>query len=250
MTSPSPAPITKAVILAGGLGTRLAPLTNLTPKPILPIGESTILEIQLHALKRHGYREVFIATNYLHESVVAKIGDGSDYGLAVSFSREEKRLGTCGPLSLLRQVLDQPFAMMNGDILTSIDLTRFGTFALSRNADLTVATKEINIPFRFGRVIAEGDYVTNIEEKPDFKQEVLAGIYAMRPQALDVVPDDTYFGMDSMIKTMMSARRPVAKYQMQEYWVDIGQLDDYELAKEMFASKNAGEVLSALPTKG
>jgi NDP-mannose synthase len=247
MNTANQPPIDKAVILAGGLGTRLAPLTTLTPKPILPIGESTILEIQLHALHKHGVSEVYIATNYLHESVVAKIGDGSDYGLKVRFSRETKRLGTCGPLSLLRHQLDRPFAMMNGDILTSIDITRFGTFALSKNAALTVATKEINIPFRFGRVLAEGDYVVDIEEKPDFKQEVLAGIYAMTPAALELVPDDTYFGMDELIKTMMATHRPVAKYKMTEYWVDIGQLDDYELAKEMFASKDADAVLSSLP---
>ena len=240
--------VSKAVILAGGLGARLRPLTNMVPKPLLPIGESTILEIQLNTLHGHGIKEVFIATNYMHESVVERIGDGSRYGLQVTFSREVQRLGTCGPITLLKERLTEPFFLMNGDILTSIDFTRLGAFAASKNSALTVVTKEINIPFRFGKVVADGDYIVDIQEKPDFKQEVLAGIYAMTPDVFGFVPDDTYYGMDNLIKDMMAREAPVAKYLMSEYWIDIGQLDDYEMAKEMFAAKDAAEVLAILPT--
>lgn len=240
--------VTKAVILAGGLGARLRPLTNMVPKPLLPIGESTILEIQLNALQQHGVREVFIATNYMHESVVERIGDGSRYGLDVTFSREEKRLGTCGPITLLKDRLSEPFFMMNGDILTSINFSRLGAFAADRKSALTVVTKEINIPFRFGKVVAEGDYIVDVEEKPNFKQEILAGIYAMTPDVFRFVPLDTYYGMDNLIKDMMASHAQVAKYLMSEYWIDIGQLDDYEMAKEMFAAKDAAEVLATLPT--
>jgi NDP-mannose synthase len=234
MTSRSRTTYTKAVILAGGLGTRLRPLTNIVPKPLLPIGESTILEVQILALKKHGVTDVFIATNYMHEYVAEKIGNGEKYGLNIIFSKETKRLGTCGPLSLLRKELNSPFFLLNGDILTAIDYSELRAFSRQKGADLTVVTKEINIPFRFGRVVAEGGYITDVEEKPNYKQEILAGIYAMAPGVFDFIPDDTYFGMDDLIKTMIQRQRKIAKYLMNEYWVDIGQLDDYEMAKEMF----------------
>ena len=235
------APTTKAVILAGGLGARLRPLTNIMPKPLLPIGESTIIEVQLLALKKHGVRDVYIATNYMHDYVVDALGKGERYGLNIVFSREAKRLGTCGPLTLLKDQLDAPFFMMNGDIITSIDFSALARFASSKDADLTVVTKEINIPFRFGRVIADGDYITDVEEKPDYKQEILAGIYAFRPSIFDLIPNDTYFGIDDLIKEMISKRLPIAKYLMSEYWVDIGQLDDYQIAKEMFGTQAADQ---------
>ena len=213
---------------------RLRPLTNIIPKPLLPIGESTILEVQILALKKHGVEQIFLATNYMSDFMSQTIGDGSRYGLKVEVSCETKPLGTCGPLSLLRDRLDEPFFMMNGDILTNIDFAALGEFALGTRANLCVVTKEINIPFRFGKVIAEGDYIVEIEEKPDYKQEILAGIYVVRPESLSLVPDDNYFGIDDMIKEMVASDLPVAKYLTQAYWVDIGQLDDYEIAKRDF----------------
>src|SRR5690242_8765808 len=111
----------KAVILAGGLGTRLKPFTEVIPKPLLPLGESSVLETQVLALKRAGFDEVFIATNYMADYVQAFLGDGSKYGIRVTFSREAKPLGTCGPLLLLRDRLTEPFVLMNGDILTTLD---------------------------------------------------------------------------------------------------------------------------------
>lgn len=225
------APYTKAVILAGGLGMRLRPLTNLIPKPLLPIGESTILEVQLLCLKKFGVEEVFIAANYMADYLESIIRDGGKYGLKITVSREDEPLGTCGPLSLLREQLQTPFFMMNGDILTNIDFGVLGDFAERSRADLTVVTKEINIPFRFGRVLSRGDYISEIEEKPTYKQEVLAGIYALKPGVFDMIPSRTYYGVDLLIKDMMKAERPVAKYLTTEYWIDVGQLDDYEIAK-------------------
>ena len=174
-------PIRKAILLAGGLGMRLRPLTNIIPKPLLPIGESTIIEIQILALKKSGVSEIYIASNYMSDYLKFVVGHGAKYGIRIAVSREQEPLGTCGPLSLLRDKLNEPFFVMNGDILTDIDFRKLGVFALSRAAALTIVTKEINIPFRFGRVISEGDYVIDVEEKPNYKQEILAGIYAMKP---------------------------------------------------------------------
>ncbi len=226
-----PGPVRKAVILAGGLGMRLRPLTRIIPKPLLPIGESTVLEIQILALKKHGVREVYIAANYMSDYLSAVVGEGEKYGVKVTVSQEEKPLGTCGPLTLLRDQLDEPFFMLNGDILTDLDFSALGAFALQRGAALTVVTKEITIPFRFGRVLAHGDFIHEIEEKPDYRQEVLAGIYVLTPAILDLIPSDTYYGVDLLIKDMLVRGHPVAKYLTRDYWIDIGQLEDYEAAK-------------------
>ena len=134
----------KAVILAGGLGTRLKPFTEVIPKPLLPLGESSVLEIQVRALKRAGFDEVFIATNYMADYVEAFLGDGSKYGIRITFSRESVPLGTCGPVKLLQERLSEPFLLMNGDILTTLDFRVAWEAAVRSDADLTVFTKDIS----------------------------------------------------------------------------------------------------------
>jgi len=224
----------KAVILAGGLGTRLKPLTEAIPKPLLPIGEQSLLEIQIGRLREHGFDEIYLATNYKSDYISAFLGDGSRYGVQLTISQESKPLSTAGPLTLLREHLDEPFISMNGDILSTIDFTRFHEFAQSRGADLTVAIKQIITPYDFGRIFYEGDFVTGIQEKPDIVMEVLAGIYVMTPRIFDLIPPNTYYGMDRLIQDMLARRLPVAKYAMDEYWLDIGQLPDYNRAQDEF----------------
>jgi NDP-mannose synthase len=221
-----------AVILAGGLGIRLRPLTNIIPKPLLPIGESTILEIQILALRKFGVEKIIVAANYKSDYLGLLIGSGEKYGVRIVVSHEKEPLGTCGPLTLVAEHLTAPFFVMNGDILTDINFGRLAEFALAKQAWLTVVTKEIAIPFRFGRVVADGDFITEIEEKPNYMQEILAGIYVMRPEILQLIPNATYFGIDNLIKGMLATAQPVCKYLMHDYWIDIGQLSDYELAKQ------------------
>ena len=224
----------KAVILAGGLGTRLRPLTEVIPKPLLPIGESNVLEIQIQSLKRSGFEQIYIATNYRAEYVKAFLGDGSKYGVQLFFSQEEEPLGTCGPLSLLRNELDAPFLLMNGDILTNIDFGIPYRFAQSVSSDLTVVTRQMITPFNFGRVISEGNYLKEIQEKPDFKQEIVAGIYVMKPEILDRIPDGEYFGMDTLIQKMLKEGSSVARFEMRDYWLDIGRVEDFEQAQDVY----------------
>lgn len=224
----------KAVILAGGLGTRLRPFTQVIPKPLLPVGESSVLEIQLLSLKRYGVDHVFIATNYLSELVTAYIGDGSRWGVQVEFSKEDQPLGTCGPVSLLRDRLDEPFFLVNGDILTTLDFGSAYAFAAQLDADLTVVTKEIVTPFEFGQVLGRGDYIEGLQEKPDLKFEILAGIYVLRPAVFDVIPRDTPYGIDQLIRDLLGAGKNVGKYLMHDYWLDIGQQGTYEVAQEAY----------------
>jgi len=232
----------KAVILAGGLGTRLKPFTEVIPKPLLPIGEKAVMEVQIEMLAKYGFDEIYIATNYMSDYVRAFLGDGSKYGVELIFSKEEKALGTAGPLSLLKEELDEPFIVMNGDILTKLDFSALYEFALVQESDLTLATKIITTPFRFGNVIVdENNYVIDMEEKPEFHLEILAGIYCMKPGVFRFIPDNEMFGMDSLIMKMLEAEQKISRYLVQEYWIDIGQVEDYSKAREVYTEHFAGE---------
>jgi len=224
----------KAVILAGGLGTRLKPFTEVIPKPLLPIGEKSVLEIQIEALKRHGFDEIFLATNYKSEYIENFFGDGSKFGVKLRISKETKRLGTAGPLTLLKNELTEPFLMMNGDILTQVDYRKMYEFAIAKETSITVGIKEMITPFQFGNIFYEGDYVTGIEEKPKIRTKILAGIYIFKPEIFQLIPDDTYYGMDNLIEDMIAKDINIAKYEIEEYWLDIGQVADYEKAQEIY----------------
>ena len=227
----------KAVILAGGLGTRLRPFTEVIPKPLLPLGERSLMEVQIHALKEHGFCTIFVATNYKSDYVEAFLGDGSKYGVKLHFSKEEKPLGTCGPLSLLKGELTEPFILMNGDIMTKLNFGEFYDFGVRTDSLLTVATKIIYAPFSFGNVTADADdHIVGVEEKPNFRMEIVAGIYAMKPEIFALIPENEYFGMDTLIKKCLSNHIPVSRFLIQDYWLDIGQVDDYNKAQEDYKS--------------
>jgi NDP-sugar pyrophosphorylase family protein len=224
----------KVVILAGGLGSRLKPFTEVIPKPLLPIGEKSVLEIQIERLKHHGFKDIILATNYKADYIENFFGDGSRYGVQLKVSKETKPLGTVGPLKLLENEFDEPFIVMNGDILSLIDFGKLYSFAQAKETMLTVAIKKILMPYAFGNIFFEKDYVTGIQEKPEFVTYALAGIYVMCPEILRMIPRDEYFGMDVLIKNMLAENRPIAKYEMDEYWLDIGRMDDFEKAQDLY----------------
>jgi NDP-mannose synthase len=234
----------KAVILAGGLGTRLKPFTEVIPKPLLPIGEKAVLEIQIERFRRYGIDEIYLATNYKADYIERFFGNGSRYDVKLTVSREEIPLGTAGPLKLLQDQLAEPFVVMNGDILSLIDFGDFWKFAAEREAPLTVAVKKIITPYAFGNIYFDGDYVTGIEEKPDIVTYALAGIYVMRPAVFDHIPTGQYFGIDQLIKALLAHQIAIAKYDLKEYWLDIGQVDDYAKAQDLY-QKHFGEQQTA-----
>jgi len=224
----------KAVILAGGLGERLRPFTQAIPKPLLPVGEQSLLEIQISRLVKGGVDEIYLATNYKTDYIEHFIGDGTQFGVKIFYSCETKALGTCGPLSLLRPKLTDPFIVMNGDILTTIDIARFYAFGDEQDSEFTIATKNIATPFNFGRVDTEGNRIVAVVEKPDVYLQVVAGIYFMRPSVLNLVPDDQYYGIDQLINKMLADGRAITRYLMDEYWLDIGRIEDYQTADEAY----------------
>jgi NDP-sugar pyrophosphorylase family protein len=225
----------KAVILAGGLGTRLKPFTEVIPKPLLPIGEKSVLEIQIERLKKFGFDEIYLATNYKSEYIENFFGDGSRYGIKLKISKEDKPLGTAGPLLLLKNELTEPFLVMNGDILSLINFSDLYNFAIQQKSFLTITIKKEITPFAFGNIFFDGDIVTGIQEKPDIVMYILAGIYVMKPEIFSYFPSEPeYFGMDKLILNLLGKNVVITKYELHEYWLDIGRLDDYEKAQKIY----------------
>lgn len=227
-------PHRKAVILAGGLGSRLKPFTEIIPKPLLPIGEKSVLEVQIEHLKKYGFDEIYLATNYKSEYIENFFGDGSRYDVTLRISKEATPLGTAGPITLLRDRLTEPFLVINGDILSLANFDDLYTFALAHDALLTISIKKEITPFAFGNIFFEGDYVTGIQEKPNFETFILAGIYVMRPGILDLIPYNEPYGMDALITDLLNRKLPVLKYEIKQYWLDIGRPSDYEKAQEIY----------------
>lgn len=224
----------KAVILAGGLGTRMRPFTEVIPKPLLPIGEKALLEIQIDYLKTHGFTEIFLSTYYKSDYIRNFFGDGSRYGVELTFIKEEQPLGTAGPVKLIKDKLDTPFVLINGDILTGLNISAMYAFALEHPSLLTISTKELISKSQFGRIVFDGDYVAGIEEKQDVKTVIFAGICVIKPELLEVIPSNEYYGMDTLVTTMISRKMPISHYPIKESWLDIGRPEDYEKAQNLY----------------
>lgn len=221
----------KVVIMAGGLGTRLRPLTHIIPKPLLPLGEQTILEITINKLKNHGFKEFILATNYKSDLFEAYLKDGSHLGVNITYSRETNPLGTAGPLKPLALQLKEPFIVINGDIVTNLDFSKLYKAHLASKAKITVVTKMLQTPLQYGIIKAKGDSVSDIEEKPNLKFEILAGIYVLNPETLYSLPNGMY-NMPQLIRDLIKAGDSVKKYILEDYWLDIGQIDRYEQAQK------------------
>ncbi len=226
----------KAVILAGGLGKRLKPFTEAIPKPLLPVGKKAVLEVQIERLKSFGFDEIYLATNYKSEYIQNFFGNGSNYGVKLKISKENEPLGTAGPLKLLQDELKSPFLVMNGDILTLTNFSKLYSFATNMNTLMTLTIKKIITPYDFGNIRFDGNYVMSVEEKPDIITYAIAGIYVMRQEIIDFIPDNTYFGMDQLLKKLLGNNIPVTKYELKDYWLDIGRVEDFEKAQTEYLS--------------
>lgn len=226
----------KAVILAGGFGKRLAPLTAVIPKPLLPVGGKSILEIIIERLKKFGCDEVIIATNYKSEFFENYFSSIAPLGVTITFSKEEEPLGTAGPLRLVKERLSEPFVVMNGDILTTVDFSKMMQLHKEKGARLTMGTKLVQLPFHYGVVESKNGWrVDAIKEKPPLSAEVNAGVYIMNPEAVQEIPEGRY-DMTDLIPKLLDAGDVVAKYEIREYWMDIGQMQNYEKAQEDFSN--------------
>ena len=223
----------KAVILAGGKGTRLKPYTTVIPKPLVPVGEKAILEILITRLKKEGVKEVFICLNHFAEIIMAFFGDGSRFGLKIHYTLEDEPLGTVAPVRLIRD-LPEHFLVMNGDLLTDLPFHELFNYHLANKALLTVSTYTRETKIDFGVIDVERGSLlaTGFREKPSYTFDVSMGVYVMNRDVLEFVPAGRRFGFDDLMLTLLGRQLPVKIFPYSGYWLDIGRPDDYERANE------------------
>jgi NDP-mannose synthase len=236
----------KAVIMAGGLGMRLRPLTSIIPKPLLPLGDRSILEILLKNLEECGVKDVFIATNYMSEYFETYFRQCPPKNLRLHFSRETIPLGTAGPLKLLEDELTEPFLVVNGDILTNLDFQDFYSFFQENSYEVLLATTLVQLPTNYGVVTRKGSQIVEIEEKPNIEAEVVAGIYCLDPSVLKKIPAGKNFDMPELLHRV-SEEGKLGAFPLQSYWLDIGHMEHYEKAKEDIRSLDLIESQTANP---
>lgn len=220
-----------AVIMAGGYGKRLLPLTESVPKPMLPVGDRPLLELTIQQLRRSGIRDVNVTTHYLSDSIVNHFGDGEGFGVKLNYLREDHPMGTAGGLKLMKKA-DGPFLVINGDILTEVPFQEMLAYHRKHGAVLTVGVRKYDMQVPFGVVKCEDVRITNLQEKPSLSFFINAGTYLLEPSACDYIPEGRPFDMTDLMQKLLEAGRPVIGFPIIEYWLDIGKQEDYQKARE------------------
>jgi dTDP-glucose pyrophosphorylase len=220
----------EAVIMAGGFGTRLRPLTDHVPKPMLPVGDRPLMELTVQQLRQAGIRRVNVTTHYMPEKIITHFGDGSRFGVEFRYVNEQSPLGTAGALKLLDEP-SEPLLVMNGDILTGVDFRAMYKYHAKHGAALTVGVRKYDMHVPYGVVHMQGAKVERIVEKPTMSLFVNAGIYLLEPSMLRHIPSDRRFDMTDLIQSRLADGDPVYSFPILEYWLDIGKPVDYEQAQ-------------------
>lgn len=228
-------PVT-AVVLAGGRGQRLRPLTDKVPKPLLTVGRTTIVERLLEGLWAAGVVDVYLSVNYKAEAFEKRLGHGEGYGVELRYLREHIELNTAGPLSLLPERPPGPILVMNADQVTAMHFARLVDYHRQQGAAMTVGTFDHAVQIPYGVLHLEGDQVAGIEEKPTLHRSCNAGIYVLEPHVVDLVPPDTFFGMPSLVEAVLARGGAVTAFPILEKFIDIGTLEELEAALVLFAT--------------
>jgi len=226
----------RAVIMAGGFGTRLMPLTEDVPKPMLPLGDKPIMELLIEQLRLSGIRRVNVTTHYQREKIKSHFGNGQDFGVDLTYVDEDRPLGTAGALSLM-EASPEPLLVINGDILTEVDFRAMLQFHREHGAEMTVAVRRYDIEVPYGVVECDDVHITSLTEKPQFAFFVNAGIYLLEPTAHDALPAGEASNMTDLIQNLIASGRAVVSFPIREYWIDIGRLGDYQQAQEYARSR-------------
>ncbi len=219
----------QAVIMAGGYGKRLRPLTEELPKPMLPVGDRPLMERTIERLREAGIKKVQVSTHYLKDKITDHFGDGEAFGVELNYVTEDQPLGTAGALGLMEQP-DEPILVLNGDVFTQVDFRAMLDFHLQHHADMTIAVRqhEINVPY--GVVETDGVYVTGIVEKPTVQNFINAGMYLLNPDVHNYIPRSERYDMPELIMRLIEEQKTVICFPVREYWKDIGELKDYKQA--------------------
>ena len=226
---------TPVIIMAGGLGARLRPLTNDIPKPLLKVGSRPVLETIIENFAEQGFQHITLCVNYRGDMIRQHFGDGSRWDVDIHYVEEPDRMGTAGALTLLPQRPTEPFIVMNGDLLTKVDFVRLLDFHEKQGFAATVAMREYSHQIPYGVLEIDDDYkVQRMVEKPIERRYVSAGIYVLDPGTIDLIPSDAFYDMPTLFNALMANTQTVGSFPLRDYWVDIGRMEDLERASAEF----------------
>ena len=226
----------RVILMAGGLGTRLRPLTEDTPKPLLEVGKKPILETIIESFAKYGFVNITISVNYKADMIKDYFGDGSKFGINIDYIEEIKRLGTAGALGLLQNRPQEPFFVMNADLLTNVNFSHLLDFHSHENSVATMCVREYEYQVPYGVIETKGSIVTSIKEKPIQKFFVNAGIYTLSPQVFEYIPKNEFYDMPTLFEELIKNNLKPISFPIHEYWMDIGRISDFEQAQNEFSN--------------
>ena len=224
----------RVVLMVGGLGTRLRPLTDNMPKPMLKVGNKPILETIILNFKKYGFVNIVLCVSYKSEIIEEYFKDGSEFGVNIEYVHENKRMGTAGALSLVKEKLDEPFFVMNGDLLTNINFENMMEYHVSNSSVATMGVREYDFQVPYGVVKTDGVDIVSIEEKPVHQFFVSGGVYVLSPEVLRYIPEDEYYDMPTLFEKVIKEKEKSISFLIHEYWLDIGRIEEFEKANNEF----------------
>ncbi|MFL0269663.1 nucleotidyltransferase family protein [Candidatus Clostridium radicumherbarum] len=220
------------IIMAGGLGTRLKDLTKEIPKPMLKVGEDPILQHTINNFKQYGYNKILLSVNYKSEIIENYFQDGFAHGVKINYVKETKRLGTAGGIKLAKDYIDSAFFVINGDIFTNLNVENMMKFHLENKFDVTVGTRKNTFQIPYGVVDANNNKIKEIKEKPVIEYLINAGIYCLNSEIIELIPNNEYFEITDLINICIERSMSVGSYEIKDYWMDIGKIEDYTKVNE------------------
>jgi len=228
----------RAIILAGGKGTRLYPYTMTLPKPLVPLGDKPILERIILQLKKCGFTHVTITVNHMADIIKAFFGDGSKWDITIDYTLETMPLSTMGPLTLVKDLPDD-FLVMNGDVLTDLDFSNFYEYHVGKKSIFTIGSFRRSEMIDFGLLHHDSNNIlTKFEEKPRYDFLVSMGVYMVNKSVLDFIPKETFFGFDHLMYKLLEQKKEVNVFEFDGFWLDIGRPSDYEIASQKINDPN------------
>ena len=224
----------KVILMVGGLGTRLRPLTNDVPKPMLDVGNKPILHTIVENFAKYGYTDIIMCVNYKSEIIKEYFGNGDKFGVKIEYVLENKRMGTAGALSLLKEKPKDDFFVMNGDLLTNVNFEYLHEYHKDSNALASICIRKYEMQVPYGVVNVRANKVTSITEKPTQSFFVSAGIYMFSPIVLDFIPKGVFYDMPTLLGELLKQGFAVYPFFIREYWLDIGKMDEYRRANDEY----------------
>ncbi|WP_345993664.1 nucleotidyltransferase family protein [Sulfurimonas sp. HSL-1716] len=224
----------KVVLMVGGLGTRLRPLTEKIPKPMLKVGDKPILETIILNFKKYGFSNIVLSVSYKSEMIENYFGNGSKLGVHIEYVHEEKRMGTAGALSLIQEKLNEPFFVMNGDLLTNINFEHMMDYHIQNSSVATMGVREYDFQVPYGVVNIDGINIKSIAEKPVHNFYVSGGVYILDRAVLDFIPKNQFFDMPTLFEKVIANNMKSISFPIREYWLDIGRMEEFEKANNEY----------------